>query len=319
MVQVIACLILPSCKKEKPAAVIEVPPADPYTYSADLQSSKDAVFAYYLVSDIDMMCSFMGEKIIANSFYTHSPTTSGNTVTVTYDEMSSMCVTSFNNSKCVDGRTRSGTVFMQFPNPPGAPAPGPKLTHDFAYEGKISFSEYVVDGWKVLLADESKPLLLINTLPAFDWNPSATKITWKLSGSLRFIKQLDTITWNGIITKTLDNTNDANVFNPDKKSAIKWNLAKVSYGGTVSGFMPGHVPYILSIDESKPVTRDFTCSPAISSANGAAQFHPFISGLSTFTVGSYHPRTINYGPEGACDNNGVISFKEENHDVEFNK
>lgn len=311
------CLFFGACRKEKVTTLEETTPSsDPY-YSADLQSSKDITTAVYIISDIEMICSFLGENTAPNSFYNEAA--GSNTVSYSRNESTRLASMTFNKTTCNDGKKRDGTVSMNFaapPPPPDVPPPppgaGPLFTRDAGYIGKISFKAYTVDDWKVELFYADTPMFLFNTLPAPDYNTATTNIVWKLGGKLRLIRGNDTLIWTGTLTKTLENTSDVNVFSSDKKSAIKWNLAKISYSDSVWGLSKG-IYSKYAINKTNPLRRDFNCSVNMN----PGQCYPFRSGVATYNYGAVYTRTINYGPNNDCDIKGTIKFQDETHEVDF--
>ena len=63
--------LLLGCKKAEP----NVPPVA----DTETQTAVDAAWATYVVTDIDMMCSFLGENECVNHFYIDVPGTASST------------------------------------------------------------------------------------------------------------------------------------------------------------------------------------------------------------------------------------------------
>ena len=92
-----------SCSKEPNVA----PEAD-----VELQSSIDASFANFIVTDIDMICSFIGENNLYPKFYT--PVAGSPTFVVNRDPDAKQLSISFNKTKCADGRLRDGSIIIKY-------------------------------------------------------------------------------------------------------------------------------------------------------------------------------------------------------------
>ena len=311
-----------SCKKKEASQSEEKTVEDPYEYSSDVQSSKNIAFATSLICDIDMICAYGSQTAMYPRYFETNSTTPSDSVKTVKDISVKQMVMSFFNTPSQDGKLRKGSVFVYYgndlvvnPNSNGIST----LCEQYGYASMLFFDQYSVNGWQVSLFDSTKPPQIVNTVNSSLYDPSVTNLTWEISGKLKFTNpSLNmTIVWDGKLTKTLINTNDTNVFR-NKNSEINWNLAKVSYKGSVVGSeSSSSKDYTYMIDDNNPLIRDFTCSFSPPSSVGVTKFHPFISGISTFKIGNYHPRTINYGPGNSCDNNGTVSFNGESHNVDF--
>lgn len=328
-------LCLFSCKKESPRPEEEAAPApapaptptvtptvDPYTYSADLKSSQEISLANMMMADIEMMCAYLGEGQLTNTYFEAVPNSASSaTTTCIRDLNQKMLVMAFNKALCRDGRTREGAVFFSykydFNSNPDANSSA-DFYRDYGFVSTVITSEYKVNDWKVELFDPAKPAHIYNLVSNPGFNPATENLSWKFAGKFRLSNQADgrVIIWDAEIVKTLTNTGSTLVFAPSKQSPINWSKAIISYGGTVLGSTPGAVPFNYFVNVSAPLIRDFNCSftPA---ASTATEFHPFIKGVATFSTSVFHPRTIDHGPAGACDNSGTISFKDEVHAVTF--
>jgi hypothetical protein len=316
----------------------------------EVQSSVYATYANYVASDIDMICSFMGENLLLNHFYIAYPgSASGTSGTMTAirdtnGTTTKRLIMSWNQTRCLDGRVRDGSIFMDY----GLDSlyPNAKYTREFKFAGKITLANYKVDGWLIELYDPNAPVYLYNTLPTSSYSPSSTKLTWKFAGKLKFTHPTDpkkNMVWDGNLFKTLDNTSDIRVFAASKQAAINWSLAVVKYDGTVNGSGPQidaagnvtpNVSYAMTINNQTPLVRDFQCYPdkvsgvAFTATVGnllvlTEEYHPFKMGVASFTVGSAYPRQIYYGNEGEpqlplqCDNSGEVLIKGISYVIDF--
>jgi hypothetical protein len=315
-------LFILSCKKKDTSdpATKPVPVSISYTYSSDLQSSKDISFATYAISDIDLMCALWGDGSFYLDFYSSVPSiTSGGTVTCIRDPISKLLNITFNNTTCLDGKLRDGSLFMDYSYVSG-PNPSANYYRDFGFAARLILSNYKVNGWLIEIYDPNKPATIKNTLSTTSFDPTKTNLTWELAGKFKLTNLSDsskTIIWDGTLIKTLTNTSDTSVYKTSSSYAIGWKFARISYKGTVTGMTGVTVPFTYVIDNSNPIVRDFNCSLSVPTIPGSNKFHPFISGDALFTTSNYDPRTINYGPAQACDNSGTISFHGETHIVDF--
>lgn len=317
-----ACLLLqPGCKKKSKSSgedtsgipttptntTTPTPTADPYTYSSDLQSSKDINTGLFTFTDIDMLCSFPTEAILYPKFYQSAPGNQ-NTVTVIYDNSIKYAAISFNNTGCADGKLRDGSVIVNFASANSTAS----YYHDPGFTGKISLSNFKLNGWQVKLLTN----FVVTNLAPPAYDPATTNLSWNIKGDFVMIHPVDTtikIQMSLNLVKTLANTSDPTVFSPSKTTAINWPKAVVLYSGKISGMATGY-PFTLDISSAAPLKRDFNCTlppPA------PQEFHPIVSGVMTYSIGSFHPRTVDYGPNGNCDNSGTVSFKNESHTVIF--
>lgn len=318
-------LLLSYCKKENKRLENPnpAPPAtDPYTYSSDLQSSKDISAATYHLLDIDMMAAFVGQRTF-NHFYTNVPSApSTNSSTAIVDTMSQMFSISFNNTPGRDGKQRTGSVFFYYGynfNFNRDAKPQGYRYCNYGFSAAIYLFNYSVDDWLIELADSATPAHIICRVSSPTFDPATINLSWEISGKFR-ISNLHAsgrdMIWDGKITKTLTNTSEAAVFNPNKMQAIDWPSAQVSYSGQVTGTY-NSLPFTYTTNNTNSLHRDFTCSVLYASKPEITQFHPITNGVAVLSLSNYHPRTIDHGPLPACDNSGVISFHGETYKVDF--
>ncbi len=347
----ISALLVISCKKKTPN---EAPEAD-----TEVQSSIDAAYATYLISDIDMATSFSAENTFLKHFYTEIPGTAGTlgagtgSFTAIRDISANEITFAWNKTKCLDGRLRSGSIFLYWGyNPLWNPTVNlnAKYAHDFEFKGRIVLVDFRVDGWLIENLNGSEAYLK-NTLSSDNWNPSITNITWTLEGKFKFTHPSDStknMTWDGKLYKTLVNTSNKDVFTLQKvgtpQTPINWNFAVVNYYGAATGVTSGNVPYAMLISQTNPLTRDFTCSSdkvggvSIDPITNSVvvryeEHHPIISGITSFTTGFGTPkekyrRQIYFANEGLqnpdllvspCDNTGEVLIKGISYPITFMK
>ncbi len=313
-----AGIVFFACKKEP-----NVPP----TVDTEVQTSIDASYATFLVSDVEMICSWMGEdaSLGAQKFYVPSPVSQG-TVTVVRNTQTNRLSFNFNNTTCMDGRLRSGTVYMIFKEQEFSLNPltgNENYIRDYNFTGRITLEDYRVDGWLINNEDidsfdpnETNYPILIRNLRPNNNTPISGNLKWSFQGSFKMKKNQDSMAWKGTWTKTLDNTSNTKVFAANAQSAINWSIAVISYVGDAKGYTPGKVSYTMKYYEKYPLRRDFTCfpdkvagvglSPTSTLTPVLSEFHPFTSGVASFTTGTAYPREIYY------DNTQITFGSDEN-------
>lgn len=282
-----------SCKKVE---------KDPPVPDTEVNTAIDACYATQIVSDVEMICSVMGEDASTARavFYEPNVGTSG-TVTVIRNTQTRRLSYTFNQTQCRDGRLRDGSIWMYYKwrlqsqlggdsIKPGATLPydefdyvypdlpqGPysytgneNYTRDYNFGGRITLEEYKVDGWLVDNKDFENPNPNTNNVYAYIKNlrpnnltPVAGNLRWSFEGQFKMKKNLDSMAWKGKWTRTLDNTSDPKVFATSAQSPITWSLATISFYGEAYGFTPGNVPYKIQYQEKNPMKRNFTCSPDV--------------------------------------------------------
>ncbi len=329
-------MVLSSCKKEPNVA----PSKD-----EEVQTSIDATYATFLVSDVEMICSWIAEDAStgAQKFYiADSLKNTGGDVIVIRSNITNRVSINFNNTYCMDGRVRDGSlfiffkeeVFMQYP-----PTGNENYMRDYNFTGRITCEEYKVDGWLVDNSDfesddpnqTNYPILLKNLRPN-NSTPVAGNLKWSFQGAFKMKNGSDSMAWKGTLTKTLENTSNTKVFATNAQSAINWSLATISYTGQAKGYTPGNVPFSMKFyDGNLSLKRDFTCFPdkvsGVALTNSLSpqisEFHPFTSGVVSFTTGTAYPREIyfdntqySYGGEdnpvplaAQCDNKATVQIK----------
>jgi hypothetical protein len=344
----IAVLFAVGCKKKEPNVE---PVADTET-----ESAIDAAWATYVITDIDQICAFMGENQLDQHFYTPDLAVSNSgTISPIRDTTAKALIMGFNKTKCLDGRLREGSVFMYYKKDPISNPhanENSRYYRDFGFVGRISLSEYKVDGWLIRIFDGASPAYVYNRLSTAKYDPTKEKLSWRIAGKFLFIHPTDTsknIVWDGELIKTLENSTDKDIFAVSKESSINWvrpdlkpkaKAAIISYYGKVSGKTKRTVPFTMTIDQSTPLIRDFLCSAdpvsGVSAAVGTnsllvrkEEHHPFIKGIASFTTGTaeqnIYPRQIYWGNEGSpdlleqCDNTGEVLIKGVSYRVNFRK
>ncbi len=197
---------LMGCPKSKKAVA---PEAD-----TELQSSIDAAFANFVVTDIEMIASFSGENDRFAAFYTPAPGNPGPGTFLVYEPSGEDIVTGYQGKvNCKDGRVREGSVWLRHPQ---TSDPNARYYRRYNFIGQLTLLDFKVDGWAIETINGT-PCYIYNRLssPAFD--PAKTQITWLIDGSFKFTHPTDpskNMVWTGKLTKTLVNTSDPSVYPP---------------------------------------------------------------------------------------------------------
>jgi hypothetical protein len=326
----ISMLLLTSCVDKK-ANVAPEP-------DTEIASARDVSHALFCLTDIDMICSYIGE----DQFYTNPYTAVNGTITPNRNLIGQYLIYSWYKTACVDGKFREGTVFLKYALDPvhfPQQTPNSLYMREKGFAGRLSLTDYYVDGWKIEIVNDA---YIYNALASSDYDPAVTKLTWYIGGKFKFIKEShpdSSMTIDFRINKTLVNSTSKEVFNAtktNKNTNIQWSNGIVAYDGEMNGTTFSGEPFTMTISKQTPLVRDWSCSPdrylgvAATATPGvfaptAEQFHPFVKGVATFVPGNKYPRQIFYGNEGdpdlqpQCDNTGMILIKGNSYKVTFYK
>lgn len=311
---VASSVFLTSCNKK----VTEAPVAD-----TEFQTAIEASFVNTAITDIDMICGFLGENQYPK-FVSPAPGSAGTITVINNTSTPQSASITFSNTKCLDGKVRSGNIVMTY----SFTDINSNYYRDYGFNGNITLNNYTVDGW---LIDDSVSLTvgasrIKNLATAANQTPATTKLRWSIDGYFKFTNIADPskkMVWLGTMYKTLANTAQ---LAPTALTAVNWSLAVVNYDGNYKGYTIGDIPYTFSITPENPLVRNYTCSPdkvlgisttpTVSIIN--SEYHPIVNGTGTFVTSSKEPRFMDYGTEGApCDNSGTISIKGISYKVDF--
>ncbi len=340
-----SALFVLSCGKRKPNVAPEP--------DTELQSSIDAAWATFVITELDAQCGFMGEDAGLSHFYTAVPGTeftgtnsaTQGSMTITRDPADERITMSFNKTSCVDGRYRDGSLSMRykidptiFTNP--VQQQGNIYTKDYSFASVVDLFEYKLDGWLITTLPGTSATLR-NTVANANYDPATVKLTWTFTGKFKFQHPTDTsknIIWSGTLKKTLTNSTDKKVFkataNHKTDSLINWRKGVVSYEVNATGFTSRTIPFTIEVTSANPLIRDYSCTPdrvADVTLNGTTPvtrfdtFHPISSGIMSFTTGTQYPRQVYFGSEGhsgsplQCDNTGEVLIKGNLYRIDFKK
>lgn len=198
----------------------------------------------------------------------------------------------FSGHACLDGHTRTGSLMYDYhtstSNAIWFRIPGWACT--------VSSSNYVVDGNAITVNKT------ISNSTATTFTPTATNLTWAISGTITVVKPNNggTINWVCNRTKTLLNTSDTAVYH-GYSLPISWNKAKLGITGSASGTDSKGENFNATI--TSQLVLDMTCSPDVNNVG----HHPFIQGGIDFTPGTKATRHIDFG-SGTCDLNYTVTI-----------
>ncbi|MFI5149775.1 MAG: hypothetical protein ACHQRM_08595 [Bacteroidia bacterium] len=273
-------LTMSSCKKSTPNN-----PA-----SEETTTSSDNALAEHTVSDMTEMSAQASDGSSGLASYRvepgYDPVLALGCATVAYNAAAKTDTITFNGSMCMDGKTRSGQLILNWSGSTG----GAVHYRDPGFSCSITSNNYVVNNYAVNINNKT----VTNTTPS-GFNPMTTNETWAINANISVTKPSGggTFTWICSRVKTLLNTSDTSVFHgvgPTSR-AITWSKARIGVTGSANGTTATGLTYTATI--TNQLIRDF------GGCNISGQ-HPFIKGTIQFTPSGHPTRTIDYG-NGTCD------------------
>jgi hypothetical protein len=337
-------------------------PNVPPVADEETKSAVDASLANFIVTDVDMITAFLCTENIQKPKYQTTIKPAPNDIDAYYNNSGVRVVnmTWDKGTRCRDGRIREGSIFIRYYNllyqPTDVQNQNNKYYRDFEFVANITFSQYMVDSIKVEDAtvannDEQAQALFVKNLRP-NGNKPVTDLSWSIEGSLIFTDIRNTtrtepvMSWSGKLVKRIKNLETSKSFTNTSAnfSQINWDFTAPEYTGSFSGVTSYSVPYACKIYDATPLVRDFSCFPdkisSVATTNSVGivnpsfeEFHPFVSGVASFTSGTLYPREIyfdnvdnTYGGGGEiislpaqCDNKGAIQIKGVYFPVDFRK
>ncbi|MCA0430073.1 MAG: hypothetical protein LCH32_06175 [Bacteroidetes bacterium] len=261
-------------------------------------------------SDVDVMGSQVSENGNVTTFRSSSTdlliAASCATVTSAFNGTAITTATVDFGSSCVgkDGRTRSGKLFYDFTGSTS----NAKFYRNPGFKMVVTSQNYLVDGNSVSITKT-----VTNTTPVSigtGTNPG-TNLTWQITGNVTIVKANNegTITRSCNRTKTLLNTNDANVYK-GQFLAIDWTKAIIQLNGTANGTNAKGENFSVTATN---LVRDFNCAPDPLRPHR----HPFISGTLQYTPGNRPTRYVDFG-NGACDFGAIVTIEGQQFSISLN-
>ena len=193
----IACMMLItgltilSCKKN----------SDTTTSDIDVSGASDNALVENASNDVESIASQASDKSTGglSSYRVENPNELlSSCAIVTRDSVAKTITVSFNNSTCLDGRTRNGSLVFNY----SASANGATHYRDPGFNFTVTSNNYTVDGNQVNIINKT----VTNTTP-FGFNPATTNETWTIAANISIIKSSGaTVSWTCNRVKTLLNT-----------------------------------------------------------------------------------------------------------------
>ncbi len=279
-VAVIAGLMFASCKKEN-------------NQEEETASAEDHAMAETIYNDINAMAG-QASDISSGSMSSYRMgddqyICSLSCATIVNDTVNHIVTITFNGGTCLDGRTRSGSLIVNY----SASTNGARHYRDPGFSCTVASSNYVVDGNAVNIINKT----ITNTTPS-GFNPATTNLTWHIDAHISITKSSGgTIDWTCNRDKSLLNTSDASVYH-GAATPITWSLARIGHTGTASGTCADGESFSATI--TSMLIRDF--GGCVISGR-----HPIIQGTIDMTKGTRPVRHIDYG-NGSCDNTATVTI-----------
>lgn len=285
-------MLFTSCKPE--------PNVEP-SQDTETATAVDASWALFAVTDLEMMCAYLGENQLGlaniyrqNTTIPIDPAIGGGTVTATRNLDAEVLNLAFDKSACMDGRVRNGTVFMdyKYSDEPWLKAYytiagierdyKPRFYHEYGFLGRLGMADYKVDKWTIVRDSSAARFGAYSGITwcdmgKTDYDPKVTPVKWAYRGDFVIYSPERVPKFPGAVdsmnkfmkikvdlVKTLVNSASATVFSATatkKDAPITWSLASVAYYGTAEGVNINGQPFKINIDQSSPLIRDFTCFP----------------------------------------------------------
>jgi hypothetical protein len=305
VVALISTFFIFSCKKK------DSPPPDPYTYDSEIQSSLDISYASNAVSDLFALSCILSSShdLFYTDHYYMPSQASTETVTLMYNIQTSTATIAFDNTECLDGKLRAGAAILNF-DYTYRHYPEDRAFLGTNFESHLKLINYKVDEWRISLADTAVPLF-VKIIDA-----RAATLSWQMTGKLQ-ITHINDPSRNLLFDVSFIYTaEDRLAFHRALPGPTPWATAKLQHSGTLTGTR-GNEQFTYTINTNAPLVRDMSCSVTVPGKPAANAFHPYISGVSEFIIGSRHPRTISCGGETGCNNNGIVGFAGEIHTLTF--
>lgn len=265
---------------------------EPATPDSDMTTAKDAVKSYEVMNDVFLMAALTRDTYTATPFF-------GSTgVTVKKDTVAKVDTLIFTNAKGTDGAVRNGTVVIKY----AASTLNAKFIRQPGFKCTVELYNYTA-GTSTISASS---ISISNTTPN-GFNPSSAKLTWSAAYTNFTINDGSaSIVVSSTHAITLNNTNDANVYNSTGNLPIQWQNANINLIGDGSGSnSKGAFEIKFNTPESDYLYRDFKgCTPEGFLKPGK---HPFTKGLLYIKPNGKNSQAVNLG-EGDCDYNIKVTI-----------
>ncbi|MCX7728009.1 MAG: hypothetical protein N2203_00915 [Bacteroidia bacterium] len=265
---------------------------EPATPDNDMTTAKDAVKSYEVMNDVFLMAALTRDTYTATPFF-------GNTgITIKKDTVAKIDTLILTNALGTDKNIRNGKIIIKY----SASTLNAKYFRQPGFKCNVELSNYSINTSTISAAS----IVISNTTPN-GFNPNTTKLSWSAAYSNFTINDG---TSSVIVTSThaitLNNTNDASVYNNTGNIPIQWQNANINLTGNGSGSnSKGSFDITFNSPASDYLYRDFkNCAPEGFVKPGK---HPFIKGLIYVKPNGKNAQKVDIG-EGICDYNVKITI-----------
>ena len=263
----------------------------------DVSGASDNALAENTSNDIVSIASQSADNtsLTLSTFRSSDPSEDlSSCATVSRDTVTKIVTVTFNNSTCVDGRTRNGSLVFNY----SASTNGAVHYRDPGFTCSVTSNNYIVDGNQVSILSKT----ITNTTPV-GFNPASTNETWNITANISIVKASGaTVSWTCNRVKTLLNTSTTYT---DAATPIDWHNARIGITGTANGTRANGETFTANV--TSQLIRDFGgCN-----INGR---HPFIQGTLTYSPTGKATRYFDYG-SGTCDLDATVTINGVPHPI----
>lgn len=297
-------IALAGCKKENKEDI-----------DLDTSAAEDNSFAENASSDIISIGSQVSDgNNSLSGFRLENPSEALSVcASVVHDSINHIVTVTFNNTQCMDGRTRNGQLIFNYSASPA----GSRHYRDPGFSCTVTSNNYVVDGNQVNIINKTITNITNGGNPA-GYDPMTENEKWHITANISVTRPSGAvITWNCDRTKELLNTstvgpagfyNDFTNFPASDTVRINWANARVGITGSATGTRTfNNITESVSVTITSQLVRDFGgCT--------VEQRHPFYMGSLDHTRTGRPTRHVDYGSNSsgvinnACDKYVLITF-----------
>lgn len=280
------CMISSCNKKNSP---------EPSTPDSDMTTAKDAVKSYEVMNDVFLMVALTRDTYTATPFF-------GNTgVVIKKDTVAKIDSLILSNAVGTDGCIRTGKIVIKY----GASTLNAKFIRQPGFKCTVELYNYQCIT-TVTTNISATSIQISNTTPN-GFNPNSAKLTWSAAYTNFTINDGSrSVVLTSTHAITLNNTNDATVYNSTGNIPIQWQNANINLTGNGNGSNNlGSFEITFNSASSDYLFRDFkNCAPEGFVKPGK---HPFIKGLIYVKPNGKNAQVVNLG-EGTCDYNIKVTI-----------
>lgn len=334
-------LVLTNCTKNK---TNEAPEPD-----TDMKAVTEVVTTQMILSDIIEIASPICEGVSLYNYHDCGSSmniVSGGTAVTTGSYSSTAQLTSkyyevtFNKTLGRDGHIRNGVLRFDF-----SPTVNSATYDHFrlpTFDCNVIATGYSIDNYTLQVNSMNIKNVTPDGFPTTSpYLPAlGTKLSWKQTSNVTFLNGSSSSSFNGSITKTIENTNNQSIPMPAGYSTnytvtvypsfsyLSYDKCYNSYKGEGTGTLSDGTPYTMTISDAAPLTRNMVSKPTTFSTNWnstlnaydiiTAERHPFLTGLMTIKAGSKAERLVNFGGAAeVVDYNAKVTIAGITYDLDI--